>query len=152
MRHSGLSEKLSLHVDVDADEAIRLQTSPQLTEFIMKDWAASKDACNQDETGSDCWEEGGVVEVTVNFCQARPRCLFLCAAEREDVHYSRSERVLALIIFNLIIHLLSFFLPASKRGGKADAAAYRPLIRRPSSDLNGFPATSQHYCAVLGLV
>lgn len=52
---------------------------------------------------------GGRWKVTVNFCQARPRCLFISEAEWEDVHYSGCENVPALIIFNLIIHSLSFF-------------------------------------------
>lgn len=52
---------------------------------------------------------GGRWKVTVNFCQARPRCLFISEAEWEDVHYSGCENVLTLIIFNLIIHPVSFF-------------------------------------------
>lgn len=90
---------------------------------------------------------GGRWKVTVNFCQARLRCLFISRAEWEDVHYSGCENVPALIIFNLIIHPGSFFPSCDQiRGGKADTAGRRHCFQcrrkplHPSFSLNSVHA------------
>lgn len=48
---------------------------------IILEITSCSTACNQDQTGSD-W---GRWKVSVNFCQARPRCLFISEAEWEDM-------------------------------------------------------------------
>lgn len=121
---------------------------------IILEIASCNAACNQDKTGSD-W---GRWKVTVNFCEARPWCLFISEAEWEDMHYSGCENVPALIIFNLIIHPLSFYHSCDQKRGKTGCWRMPSPLPGPSNTVASvfqsehhpcYDLNQQHYCCAL---